>query len=104
MTQIFEPPKRSTGAMAASEKDEVWVLGLADLSTYKQANRPNGADCIMVCVDVFSPFMRTAGLKDAKAESTTKVFANWTQKVKPEMVDTYGGGEWRNQFAAQLRS
>ena len=27
--QIFEPPNRSTGAMAASEKDEVWVLDLS---------------------------------------------------------------------------
>ena len=102
--QIFEPPNRSTGAMVAGEKDEVWVLDLADLSTYKQANRPDGADYIMVCVDVFSRFMRTAGIKDAKAETTTKVFAEWTQKVKVKMVDTDGGGEWRNQFDAQLRS
>ena len=74
--QIFEPPNRSTGAMAASEKDEVWVLDLADLSTYKQANRPNGADYIFVCVDVFSRFMRTAGLKDTRAEGAAAVFTN----------------------------
>ena len=73
--QIFEPHNRSTGAMAASEKDEVWVLDLADLSTHKQATRPNGADYIFVCVDVFSRFMRTAGLKDTKAESAAAVFA-----------------------------
>ena len=102
--QIFEPPNRSTGAMAASEKDEVWVLDLADLSTYRQSRRPNGANYIMVCVDVFLRFMRTAGIKDAKAESTTEVFAKWTQKVKPKMVDTDGGGEWGKQFDAQLRS
>ena len=50
--QILEPPNRSTGAVAASSKDEVWTLDLADLSTYKQANR-GGADYIFVCVDVF---------------------------------------------------
>ena len=102
--QIFEPPNRSTGAMAASEKNEVWVLDLADLSTYKQANRPNGADYIFVCVDIFSRFMRTAGLKDAKAESTSAVFSKWTQKVKPKMVDTDGGGEFKGAFDRLLNS
>ena len=102
--QIFEPPNRSTGAVAASEKDEVWVLDLADLSTYKQANRPNGADYIFVCVDVFSRFMRTAGIKDTKAESTSAFFAKWIQKVKPKMVDTDGGGEFAGAFDRLLKS
>ena len=91
--QIFQPPNRSTGAVAASAKDEIWTLDVADLSTYKQANRPGGADYIFVCVDVFSRFMRAAGIPDTKAENTAAVFSKWTQKVKPKLVDTDGGGE-----------
>ena len=60
--------------MAASAKDEVWVLDLADLSTNKQAST-DGADYIFVCVDVFSRFIRTAGINDTKAERTSAVFS-----------------------------
>ena len=102
--QIFEPPNRSTGAVAASSKDEVWTLDLADLSTYKQANRPGGADYIFVAVDVFSRFMRAEGIKDTKAESTAAVFAKWTQKVKPKLVDTDGGGEFAGAFDRLLKA
>ena len=101
--QIFEPPNRSTGAVAASEKDEVWVLDLADLRTYKQANR-GGADYIFVCVDVFSRFMRTAGIKDTKSASTSAFFSKWTQEIKPKMVDTDGGNEWAGAFDRLLKS
>ena len=48
--------------------------------------------------------MRTAGLKDTKAESAAAVFSKWAQKVKPKMVDTNGGGEFQGAFDRLLRA
>ena len=101
--QIFQPPNRSSGAVAASSKDEIWVLDLADLSTYKQGHRPGGADYIFVCVDVFSRFMRAAGIKSTKSGETKAVFSKLTQKVSPKLVDTDGGGEWKDEFEKLLK-
>ena len=72
----------------------MWVLDVADLSTYKQNNRENGADYILCCVEVFSCFLRTAGLKKIGAVEVGRVFSKWTRNVTPKIVLTDGGSEF----------
>ena len=44
------------------------------------------------------------GCGGSKAESAATVFSKLTQKVKPKMVDTDGGGEFKGAFERLLKS
>ena len=60
------PAERSGGAVHASRPNEVWQIDLADMRTFNQ-KRSDEHTHMLVCVDVFTRFTRTAALKGAKS-------------------------------------
>ncbi len=47
----------------------------------------------------FSRFVRAEPAKAASAAEAVRIFSGWP---KPQMLDTDGGAEWKNEFAKML--
>ena len=100
--QILQyPAERSGGAVHASRPNAVWQIDLADLRTFNEKKTGDVHTHMLVCVDVFTRFTRTAALKGAKAEEVVKAFRAFDHL--PESVDSDEGPKFSGAFEAYLR-
>jgi len=107
--QILQyPAERSGGAVHASQPNAVWQIDLADMRTFNMTKTGAVHTHMLVCVDVFTLFTRTAALKGAKAEEVVKAFRAFDRL--PETVDSDSGPEFvsknpgsSHEFEAYLR-
>lgn len=76
------------------EVNEIWSCDLADVSSLKDAN--DGNAFILVCVDVFSRFVRCAPLKNKSAISVLHAFESFDTHPKKIWVDQ--GKEFYNNL------
>ena len=90
------PAERSGGAVHASRPNAVWQIDLADMRTFNEKKTGDVHTHMLVCVDVFSRFTRTA------IRSTTSCsFRPYPELASPPSTALYSRRPGAPSFFAQ---
>ena len=84
--------------------DETWGADLAFLPQFKKDN--DGVSVLLFVIDFLSKYLWIRPLMNATAKSTSEAFQHIlkSSKRKPESVNVDGGGEFKKETLAMLRS
>lgn len=104
VNQLHKPVqkiRKNLKHITASSPNEIWQMDLLDYQKYSKQNK--GFKYIFIAVDIFTRQARAEPIKAKTAENTAVVMAKILGDVKPKVIDSDDGAEWKGQFKQLLQ-
>lgn len=92
--------KFPTRSYRVAGMNELWQMDLMEMIPYASVN--NGNRYILVCIDVFSRFVRAVPCKTKSGEEVSTKMAKMFERVTPRKIQTDKGKEFYNSHVSKL--
>lgn len=101
--QLHKPVRQIRAKMkhiTASAPNEIYQIDLLDYQKYSRFNK--GFNWILIAVDIFTRQAKAVAVTTKHATNTADAFENIISEVKPHVVYSDDGNEWRGKFQELL--
>lgn len=104
VAQVHHPVQRNRNKekyIVASSPYEILQIDLLDYQKYSKKNK--GFRYILICVDVFTRKAFAEPIKSKTPKQTTDAMIKILSNVKPKMIESDNGSEWKGSFQELMK-